>query len=290
MKDDIWYLAGMEGGKGFLKDDYQLDGGNDDGVELGPLNRINIFVGENNSGKSRLIRRIAQGGTHLQEMAHGKTPYGVVKRILDLTDDLEPSIGIVLTLEMTNNNDDGIFMAINAQRNKIKDFENTWHKTNFWPIDYESIIDKIRRLLSVENINYLVDPTPTIDPRMLQKNESRDSTLMLFAEKLGFLTILDQSTIVEYYERINQLRNDRIPQPNLGQFDVEKVQELIDSIQLFRQTKSKHLGMLSKKYIPILRSTHRLINEGNTIASPLIFEKTTRTNYKEEYAYWELCQ
>jgi AAA15 family ATPase/GTPase len=64
MSEGMWLIGATQKGEDYLSPEYKFPGDVLNGAALGPLGKINIFVGANNSGKSRLMRMIMTNATY----------------------------------------------------------------------------------------------------------------------------------------------------------------------------------------------------------------------------------
>lgn len=280
MNKENWCLAGKNENETLLGNDYFLNEDVLGGTVLWPLNRINIFVGANNSGKSRLMRRAIRHGTTCFDVFEETFAPGLVHEINLLLSKLDLS-GAVARIRI-----DLLFrevglkgvMRIIGELKKSKGGRTI--SNEILNISYEKIIDTIEARVNIW-VNYdssLGEGTffPKLKKSIDQGFEYEIQALLLFLElqKIEVRVLLDKSHYGHQFSITG-----------VGGYSSEDILKLIDLLQLLRKDEFLPISEASKIYIPILRSANRLWLSNKTSdknPDPILFETTTRKNYEDE--------
>lgn len=233
-------------GEPFLPEEFDLELNQPDFQILGAISAVNIFVGENNSGKSRLMRALfsIEDKTNVRAQSVFKNVHGVWRSYVERIKDLRKT-EIVLGGQLQTEDDRRFFKKLSS------DFEITNH-SNVVPLEdsEEPIILSgffLRPLGgALDVIQYILDHL--VNP-VLSKENSEPSFWSI--EQLNILKPnLDRiDELIEYLEN-----SDRLKEWN-------EVLKILQSIKLLLSGFKEDFGILfqslkvaNKVYIPTLRS------------------------------------
>lgn len=291
MDDQVWYVAGSHEGKGFLLPDYELVGDETDSIGFGPLSRINIFVGANNSGKSRLMRRIfSKGYFRISNLQKNNAVYATLK--IDELLDLLKFDGLALSYSTDHFSERGLPW-------EIQRFVKTALSGRQATIDLQEILTKgINSVFTNPIIFWDANQNAGVKYELQPDISTKVAAPLEASVSIRFKSeTIDAFNLLKWILK-GDFRTSYQSPPGYTQFcsklsDLDKntIREIVEYIQEILSAKIDLINPQKAVYIPILRNMQRLWHpnkldgiEGPYVenADPRIFETSTIKNYRNE--------
>jgi predicted ATP-dependent endonuclease of OLD family len=293
MEDQTWYLAGTSDAGGFLLPDYELVEDTSSGTAFGPLKRINLLVGSNNSGKSRLLRRLFAKGYF--QLSNSKQ-INAVQAAQEIETMIETFSLPIIEIEITPQHGKpapiaDILAIVESQAGQTRG------TIKFNPSEpYERIIKPVfLGSQALWNAGQNSDIYKAINSR-IKKNKNhtirdKEADLREITDIVDILELVFQIATMKSPDYSGHSQHWRLYVSRLSGLDVKTLRKLIDHIRIFTDSLIESSSPSRAEYVPVLRSLHRLWHqkkdendegEKPQSADHRIFHGTTVKNYREE--------